>query len=166
MRSPWSKEAQGIGCPGAGQHESQARSAAAIKARLSSTTRVQVFSISAFPQGSLWRERPPEGRGDGVTIRVHQRPLPGGAPASKKGGSLPPPSPVSCGAPTRRARRGRAGRRPAALYRGGLGESVPTLVQRRFSGTAHATVGRAAPSESAALWLSNACTTYVHNTTL
>ena len=54
---------------------------------------VRVFSISAFPQGSLWRERPPTGRGDGVTIRAHHLPLPGGAPAPKNRGSLPPPSP-------------------------------------------------------------------------
>ena len=39
--------------------ESQTRSPAAVKARLSSTTWVQVFGIAAFPQGSLWRERPP-----------------------------------------------------------------------------------------------------------
>ena len=133
----------------------------------SAVLRVNFLADStAFPQGSLWRERPPTGRGDGVTIRVHHLPLPGAAPAAKKGGSLPPPSPVPCGAQTRRARRGHAGRRPATLYRRGLGESVPTHVQCGCPGKAHATAGRAAPSESAALGLSNACTTYVHNTTL
>ena len=33
---------------------------------------------------------PPTGRGDGVNPRAHHLPLPVGAPASKKGGSLPP----------------------------------------------------------------------------
>ena len=75
----------------------------------------------------------PKGRGDGVTIGAHHLPLPGGAPASKKGGSLPPLSPLPCGAPTRRARRGRSG---------------------------------AAPSDSATLWLSNACTTWMSHPTL
>ena len=58
------------------------------------------------------------------------------------------------------------GRRPTALYRGGLGESVPTHVQCGFPGRAHTTAGRAAPSDSAVLWLPNACTTCVHIATL
>ena len=53
-----------------------------------------------------------------VNFGVHHLPLPGGAPAPKKPGSLPPPSPLPCGAPTRRVRRGHAGPAPyCALLR-------------------------------------------------
>ena len=46
----------------------------------------------AFPQGSLWRERPPEGRVN-RELRSETATPPGAAPAVKKGGSLPPLSP-------------------------------------------------------------------------
>ena len=88
------------------QGESQARSPAAVKAWLSSTTRVQVFSISAFPQGSLWRERPPRGEClPCATVCAGKRsPVP--HQRSKRGGRSLHHPPLSCGAPTRRARRG------------------------------------------------------------
>ena len=41
-----------------------------------------------------------------VDRRVDHLPLPGGAPASKKGGSLPPPTPLPCGAPGEAGTRG------------------------------------------------------------
>ena len=42
--------------------------------------------------------------------------LPGGAPAAKKGGSLPPPAPLSCGAPPRGARGGTREAQPRFAY--------------------------------------------------
>ena len=47
-------------------------------------------------QGPLWRERPPKRGGEVVDFGVHHLPLPGGAPAPKNRGSLPPlpPPPV------------------------------------------------------------------------
>ena len=43
--------------PGAGQGESQSQRPTAVKARLSRTTRVQIFCIPAFPQGILtWND--------------------------------------------------------------------------------------------------------------
>ena len=80
----------------------------------------------------------------------------------KAGGRSLHHHPLPCGAPTRRARRGR---RPTALYRRGLGESVPTHVRCGFPVRDPATAGRAAPSDSAVLWLSNACTTCVRHPT-
>ena len=56
--------------PGASQGESQARSPGAVKTRLSRTTRVRDFSISAFPQRSLWRERPPEASVNRAPLRA------------------------------------------------------------------------------------------------
>ena len=41
-----------------------------------------------------------------VNFGVHHLPLPGGAPAPKNRGSLPPPTPLPCGVEMRRARRG------------------------------------------------------------
>ena len=79
------------------------------------------------------------------------------------------PSTIS---PSRATRRragrggGHAGRRPTALYRGGLGESVPTHVQCGFPGIASTTAARAAPSDSAVLWLSIACTIWLSHPTL
>ena len=82
--------------------------------------------------------------------------LPRAAPAAKKGGSLPPPSPVSCGAP---GEVGTRGAQPRYVCRSRCGESVPTRVQYGFPGKAPTTAGRATPSESGALWLSKACAT-------
>ena len=113
MRSSWRKEAQGIGCPHqgwqgdlprAGEGETQARSPGAVKARLSRTTRVRVFSLSAFPPGITVEGATPKRGGLTVNCGVKRPTLPDGAPASKKPGSLPPLSPLSCGAPPRRAR--------------------------------------------------------------
>ena len=51
------------------------------------------------------------------------------------------------------------GRRPTALFRTGFEESVPTRVQCGFPGKVSTTAARATPSDSAVLWLPNACTT-------
>ena len=76
----------------------------------------------------MWRERPPaEGRVK-VSFCLSPFTLPGGAPAPKKGGSLPPPAPLSCGAPTRRAGGGHARRSLASLFRNGREESVTSRV--------------------------------------
>ena len=112
---------------------------------------IQVF-ISAFPQGSLWRERPPARGRQMVSGPLSTFALPRAAPAAKKGGSLPPLPPP----PVRRRRRAvqggdARGRRRTALYRRGLGESVPTHVQCGFPGTAWTTTARALPSDSADL---------------
>ena len=47
-----------------------------------------------------------------VDFGVHHLPLPGGAPAPKKWGSLSPPPPLPCGATTHRARGARTGPAP------------------------------------------------------
>ena len=70
----------------------------------------------------------PPRRGLAVNCKVKRLPPPGAAPAVKKGGSLPPPSPLSCGAPSRGARWGHARENLAALCRMGCGKSVPPLV--------------------------------------
>ena len=103
-----------------------------------------------------------------VDRRVDHLPLPGAAPAAKKGGSLPPlpPPPVwrhdaPCeGVDTRCRRR-------TGLYPIGFGQSVPTRVQCGFPGTTWTTTARASPSESGALGLSKGrattCATYVRH---
>ena len=131
----------------------------------------------AFPQGSMWRcasrtwfvprERPPP-RG-GVSGGPKGGPLtpPRWRTSAEKGGVAPSIIPASRTA-RRRAVRGRdtRGPRPTALYRSGLGESVPTHVQCGFPVKDPATAARAAPSDSAVLWLPNACTTWMRHPTL
>ena len=133
---------------------------------MSSTTGVRDFSISAFPQGSLWRERPPEGS-------VYRAPpcAPVNARRCRTSGKkrgVAPSTITPYRAARRRAWRGRdaRGRRPTTLYRRGLGESVPTHVRCGFPGIASTTAARAAPSDSTVLWLPNACTTCVRHPTL
>ena len=75
--------------------------------------------------------------------------LAGAAPAAQKGGSLPPPSPVSCGAP---GEAGTRGAQPRYACRRGRGKSVPTRVQYGFPGRDLHHSGEGAPSESGALW--------------
>ena len=116
--------------------------------------------LSAFPQGSMWRERPPTGREDGEFWRAPSH-LPGGAPAPKNRGSLPPlpPPPVRRhDAPCEAA--DTPCRRRTGLYPGGLGQSVSTRVQCGFPGTAWTTTARASPSEREALRWSKACATW------
>ena len=84
---------------------------------------------AALPAGITVEGATPHRGGEMVNFGVHHLSLPGGAPAPKNGGSLPPLSPLSCGAPPRRARGGRARRSLAWLCRSGRGESVPTRVQ-------------------------------------
>ena len=83
--------------------------------------------------------------------------LPGGAPAVKKGGSLPPPAPLSCGAPARRAGGGRARRSLASLFHNGRGKCLSFRVRCGVSGKSCTTTARTPPSEREALWLSVAC---------
>ena len=103
-----------------------------------------------------------------VGFGVHHLPLPGAAPAAKKGGSLPPlpPPPVwrhdaPCeGVDTRCRHR-------TGLYSIGLRQSVPTRVQCGFPGTTWTTTARASPSESGALGLlkgrATSCATYARH---
>ena len=57
---------------------------------------MQVFRISAFPPGITVEGATPKRGGEVVDFGVHHLPLPGGAPAVKNPGSLPPlpPPPV------------------------------------------------------------------------
>ena len=80
--------------------------------------------------------------------------LPDGAPAPKKGGSLSPPAPLSCGAPLRRAGGGPARQSLASLFRSGRGKCLSFRVQYGVSGKPHTTAARAPPSEREALGLS------------
>ena len=119
--------------------------------------------LDSLPAGITVEGATPPRGGLTVNCEVKRLTLPDAALAVKKGGSLPPPSPLSCGAPARRARRGHAGRRPAPFCRRGRGESMLTRVRRGFPGKDSTTAARAALSESAALWLSKACATYVRH---
>ena len=106
------------------------------------------MGISAFPQGSLERERPPEGGGNSVSASVTQLPPLCAALAAKKGGSLPPYSPLSCGAPF-------AGREGSArLEETRIEGSSISLdpVSARVSDKDRTTAARASPSEIAAFW--------------
>ena len=72
--------------PCVGRGESQARSPVAVKTRLSRATPVQVFSISAFPQGSRWWERPPRKGGEECRFPCHPFPSPVPHQRAKQGG--------------------------------------------------------------------------------
>ena len=99
---------------------------------------------TAFPQGSIWRERPPKGE-------CYRAPLCAPVNARRcrtsgqKRGSLPPPTP-------RLVRRAGAlgeartrGVRPARLCRRGGGESVPTRFRCGFPAKACTTAGGLRP---------------------
>ena len=128
--------------PGASQGESQARSAAAVKARMSRTTRVQVFSTSSFPQGSLWRERPSEAGEKDEYQHEYRSPVPCRTRGGKEGGR-------SLHFPPRAARSPPGGRGPRGARPG-----LPLLLRTRktpvpcgFPGNAQTTAARALPSE-------------------
>ena len=81
-------------------------------------------------QGSLWRERPRKRGGEVVDFGVHHLPLPGGAPAPKNPGSLPPlPPPPGV---AHRARRGHARRRPATVVAAGAGNPYQPVSHKAF----------------------------------
>ena len=105
---------------------------------------------------TLVRQR---GGGDGAPVGSHHLPLP-------VGGSLPPPAPLSCGAPARRARGGHARRSLASLFRMGRGKSVLSRVPCGVSEKSRTPTARAPPSEREALWLSKSCPVQVANPTL
>ena len=131
--------------------EPEARSPAAVKARLSKTTRVRVFSIWAFPQGSMWWERPRKERGKvsgGLSGLAPSR----GALAAKNPGSLPPPAPLLCGAPPRPAGGGHVRRSLASVGVKGRWKSVLSRLQCGISEKRSTTTARASPSERVALW--------------
>ena len=116
--------------------------------------------LIVFPQGSLWRERPPPGRGDGGIWRAPSPPARWRTSAEKMGVALTTIS--SSRAASRRTARGEenATRHRTARYRSGFGQSAPTLVQCGFPGTAWTTTARALPSERGALgWLKGRATT-------
>ena len=121
--------------PGTSQGESQARSPGAVKTRLSRTTRVRDFSISAFPQGSLWSERPPEwGDSPRAATRAGE---PSHTPYErlKKGGRSLHQHPLWCGACNAPDTGGHARRSLAKLYRSGRGKSVNPASNAEFRGS-------------------------------
>ena len=118
---------------------------------------IQVF-ISAFPQGSLWRERPPARRGQRVSEPLSPFALLRAAPAVKKGGVAPSTFSPSRAAGRYVGRGGRARRSLASLFRIGRGKSVLSRVQCRVSEESRTTTGSAPHSERKALWLSTVCT--------
>ena len=67
-----------------------------------------------------------------MNCEVKRLTLSDGAPAVKKGGSLSPPAPLSCGAPARRAREGRREAQPRISYSHQTREIpvVPRLMRR------------------------------------
>ena len=74
-------------------------------------------------------ESDPRRGGEMVDFGVHHLPLPGGAPAPKKWGSLSPPAPLQYGAPLRRAGGTPARHSLASHCRSRRGEYVPTRFQ-------------------------------------
>ena len=81
-----------------------------------------------LPAGiTMVRATSPQG-GKRVSFSLSPFTLPRAAPAAKKGGSLSPPAPLSCGAPLRPGEGGHARRSLASLFRNGREESVPTRV--------------------------------------
>ena len=82
--------------------------------------------------------------------------LPRAAPAAKKGGSLPPPSSLPCGAP---GEAGTSEAQPRFTFsqptRGIRANPLPIRLSRQ--GPDHSSEG--APSEREALWLSKTCAT-------
>ena len=86
-----------------------------------------------------------------VDFGVHHLPLPGGAPAPKKWGSLSPPASLSCGAPLRRARARHARRSLAFLVCSAGGNSVLSRLRYGVSGKSQTTTASPPPSEREAL---------------
>ena len=86
---------------------------------------------------------------------VGHLPVPGGASAAKRAGSLPPPAPLPCATPPRRRGGGHARRSLASLGRKGRGKSVLSRVQCGVWGMPQTTTARAPPSLREALWRSN-----------
>ena len=91
-----------------------------------------------------------------MNCEVKRLTLPGAAPAVRMPGALPPPAPLSCGAPPPRARRDPRGaaslhfpaadtENPCGLASDGAFRDSPEL--------SRTTTGRAPPSEREALWL-------------
>ena len=130
------------------------------------------FELASWPTRQPSRrdhcggKRPPEGRVN-RELRSETANPPRCRTSGQKRGVAPSTIPPSRAARRRAGRGGdRRGRRPTALYRRGLGESVPTRVRCGFPGIASTTAARAAPSDSAVLWLPNACTTWMRHPTL
>ena len=112
-----------------------------------------MVSLTCLPAGITVEGATPRG---GLTVNCEVKRLtrPDAAPAVKNGGSLPPPTPLPCGAPTRRARGGHARRRLASRSRMGRGKSVLSRVPCDVWEKSWTTTGRPPPSEREALWLS------------
>ena len=117
--------------------------------------------LTAFPQGSLWRERPPPRRVLIVRHCVRRLTSSRAAPADKKGG-LPPPAPLSCGALARRARGGHARHSLATFVAADAGNPFQPASNTAFQ-VKSPPQRRGLPSEREALWLSKACATYVRH---
>ena len=85
---------------------------------------------------------------------VGHLPLPGGAPAPKNPGSLPPPAPLPCATPPRHAGGGHARRSLASVGHKGRGKSVLSRVRYGVSEKRSTTTARTPPSLREALWRS------------
>ena len=94
---------------------------------------------------------------------VRRLTLDGDAPASKKGGSLPPPAPLSCGAPLRRARGDTRGAASLSFSAADAGNPCCPASDAAFRGSPPPQRGGGAPSEREALWVLKACATYVRH---
>ena len=92
------------------------------------SAREALLGRAGLPAGiTMEGATPAEGRLR-VSFSLSPFTLPGGAPAPKTRGSLPPLSPLSCGAPPRRAGGGHARRSLASLSRSGRRKSVLSRV--------------------------------------
>ena len=97
----------------------------------------------SFPQGSLWRERPPRRRGVNGGPKGGPFTPPRCRTSGQKGGVAPSTSSPSGAAPRRAVRGGDTlAPRRTARYRSGFGKSVPTCVQCGFPGTTWTTKAR------------------------
>ena len=103
-----------------------------------------------------------------MTIRAHHLPCPVAHQRRKNGGRSLHHHPLPCGAPPL-ARRGGDMRGGGALLRftaEDAGNPCQPPSNADFQERASTTTARAAPSDSAVLWLPNACTTWMRHPTL
>ena len=121
---------------------------------------IRAAAILAFPQGSLWRERPPRRGGVSGGPKGGPLTLPRWRTSAQKAGGRSLHQHPSRAAP---GEGGHARRSLASLFRMGRGKSVLSRVLCGVSEKTRTPTARAPPSEREALWLSKACATCVRH---
>ena len=148
---------RGHGPPGAGRGQ-WARCALHIHCLASAGPSAGLLVGSmAFPPGITVERATRKGGGKGCPDPCPPLAFPVAHQRRKSRGRSLHRLPLPCGATTRRARGETRTRGRTALYRRGLGQSVPTHPQCGLPGTAWTTTARALPSERMALRVSKSC---------